>query len=142
MESVFNIVIGNRLDSSNYLKELYERRFSGNLLKFSKQEFFWTSLKNAWNDFLFLVTLINDSIMDLFLQYFYYFRTLTETFFHWVCFVETRNPRLQACSIREEEIALQSFFGVFKILEHPFPFEHFQQSICNRGFSPVVGCRL
>ena len=80
--------------------------------------------------------------MDFFLQYFYYFRTLTETFFIESVLLKSEILDFRPVSIREEEIALQSFFGVFEILEHPFPFEHFQQSICNRGFSPVVGCRL
>ena len=35
----------------------------------------------------------------------------------------------------------KGFFGVFEILEHPFPPEHFQK-ICNGGFSPVIKCRL
>ena len=56
-----------------------------------------------------------------------------------VCFVEAKNSRLQACSVREEEKVLQGFLGVFDVLEHPLLCEYFLK---NGGFSPAVGCRL
>ena len=71
-----------------------------------------------------------------------YFRALTGIFFLGVFFVEAGNSRLLACSIKEKETVWERFFGVFEILEHSFPSEHFQKSICNGGFSPVVDCRL
>ena len=71
-----------------------------------------------------------------------YFRTLPANIFLGDCFVEAGNSRLPVCSIREEEIVLQRCFGIFEILEHHFLSEHFLKSICNGGFSRLVGCRL
>ena len=36
----------------------------------------------------------------------------------------------------------KDFFGIFEILDDPFLSEHFQKSIYNRFFSPIVSCRL
>ena len=36
----------------------------------------------------------------------------------------------------------KTFFGVFENLEHGLLFQHFEKSIYNCFFSPIVGCRL
>ena len=81
-------------------------------------------------------------MIDLFLKCFQLFQNTNRKLFSWIYFAEAGNSRLQGCSVREEEAVLQRFFGVFEILEHLYPSEHFQKSICKGSFSPVVSCRL
>ena len=136
MESVFSIVIGDRLGSFHCLKKLYQRRFSGNLLKFSKQEFFQTSPDKCMKWFFISIKILDSNLVTLikwlhyrsFLSVFpaiCHFRILTGNIFLEVCFVEAGNSRLQACSVREEVTVLQKFLGIFEIFEHPFLSEHF-----------------
>ena len=61
--------------------------------------------------------------------------TLTKSIWDGVNFQIVIGDRLGSLSFLK-------FFGVFEILEYPFPSEHFQRSICNGGFSSVVGCKL
>ena len=64
MEAVFSIVIGDRLDRSNGLKKFYQRHFSGNLLKFSRYEFFQTSSDKCTKRF-FVSVLPNSNLVTL-----------------------------------------------------------------------------
>ena len=52
MESIFRIVIVIG-DTGQLEKELYQRRFSGNLLKFSKEQFFRTYPEKCTNWFFY-----------------------------------------------------------------------------------------
>ena len=131
MESGFNIVIGDSMDSSS-LKELYQKRFSRNPLKFSKQEKYMMQFFTNVNILIGnLVTLIKQIHYRSFLKV---FLAISEHFFLGVCFVKARNVRQQVCSVSEEEEVLRRFFRVFEILEHTFQSEYFQKSICNGGF--------
>ena len=131
MESGFSIVIGDSMGSSS-LKELYQKRFSRNPLKFSKQE-------KCMTRFFINVSILIGNLVTLIKQIHYrsflkVFLAISEHFFLGVCFVKARNFRLQVCSVSKEEAVLQRFFRVFEILEHTVQSEYFQKSICNGGF--------
>ena len=78
MESVFSIVIGDRLDSSNCLRKLYQRHFSGNLLKVSKQEFFRTSPEKSITWFFISVKILNSNLVTL--MKWHHYRSFLEVF--------------------------------------------------------------
>ena len=150
MESVFSIVIGNTLDSLNCLERTLPKDiFLEIYWNIRNRSFSKHPLTNAGSDFFISITIPHSNLLTLIKPLHYRsflgkFLAISEhwqeTFFPGVCFLEAWNSRLQACRAREEETVLQRFFGIFKILEHPSV--HFQKSIYNGGFSPVVGCRL
>ena len=57
-------------------------------------------------------------------------------------FIEVRNSGQQACIAREKGQFCKALFEIFEILEHYFPSEYFQKSICRGVFSLVRNCRL
>ena len=52
-------------------------------------------------------------------------------------FVEVRNSGLPTCALKKKGQFRKYFFGIFKILEHPFFSEHFQNV-----FEVQLGSRL
>ena len=143
-DSVFSIVIGGWLDSSNFLKR--------SLLK----TFFLIILQNFHN------SSFSNIPSKMYERYFFssvwlikwlYYRPFScrlptiseyskETFFLEPVFAEVRNSGLQGCSVRKKKGQFcKDVFGIFEILEYPFLFEHFENvSVVQLG--SIVGCRL
>ena len=132
---------------SNCLKRPLPNVFLEISWNFSKR-FSKHPLKNAWSDFFvrilrFLINLVTLIKLLHYRSFLSVFPAISE---HWqeTFFLEyvLFKPEILNCSVREEETVLQRCFGIFEILEHHFPSEHFQKSIYNGGFISRVGCRL
>ena len=64
---------------------------------------------------------------------------LQETFFWSLCLLKSEILHWKPTILEEKEQSLGDFSLILEILEHFLLFEHFQKSICNRIFIPLVG---
>ena len=116
----YSYVIGDRLDSSNCLKEPYQRCFSGNLLKLSKQEFFQMSPEKCMKWFFISIKILSSNLVTLikWAHYRFFLKVFPAISEHWQgpffsksVFFEAGNSRLLARSVREEDFREKVFWS-------------------------------